>query len=498
MPVEHFSLSAEDILNQLVVRVRFLTGKGVKSGDCIFIGHGNCIDFFIDLLACWSVGGCIVPLNTKQTPYELRKLVRAVRPRFFLYPRELDLGYKKILDKEDVTIVESVNHAIGCVSTVEREKALLQVNKAKGDALILFTSGSTGEPKGVVHTHASLREKWRALSEEIAPETLRRSLCLLPTHFGHGLICNALFPWLSGNALFLLPLFSPTSLMTLGDLLTRHKITFFSSVPAIWQLVLKMPRPKESNLLEVFCGSATLSRNLWEEVSEWCSGAKVRNVYGITETGSWIAGSSGGAVADGLVGYPWGSRFEIMPGGSIENCPSQNSPCKVGQTGHVWVKTDALMKGYLNRDDWTAEKVSDGWFSTGDIGLIDAQGQLFLKGRERDEINRGGIKIYPAEVESVVSSYPAVVEACSFACDDRLYGQAVGVALVVENNNLSDLKHLHAWTCERLADHKVPKFWFLVECIPKTDRGKINRNEVAHYCSSREPLDIKQILRAAK
>ena len=448
----------------------------MRPGHRVFIAHGNSIGFFTDLLAIWSNGGCAVPLDPKLTDFELCNLLQAAKPRYLLDTKGPGTVKKRFLDEQGVVFIRPDDEAATTdrAQTDNVNQVLAKLNAARGEALILFTSGSTGQPKGVVHTHQSLRAKWKALSSMIEAGTLHRTLCMLPTHFGHGLICNALFPWLSGFELFLVPPFSPHSIMSLGDLLTRHEITFFSSVPAIWHLALKTRSPVGAKLKEVFCGSAPLSRHLWNEVTDWCGGAAVRNLYGITETGSWIAGSPrDGAPADGLVGYPWGASFEIMAGGSPIHAPSRTEPNKQGAEGHIWVKTASLMKGYLDREDLTSEKIVDGWFSTGDIGLFDAQGRLYLKGRERDEINRGGIKIYPADVEAVVSSHRAVSEACCFAFDDSHYGQSVAVALVMDQADPATLKNLYTWTTERLAEHRVPAFWFLLDNIPKTDRGKI-------------------------
>lgn len=497
MPQEDISLSSEQVANLLVSRTRLLSKNGLQAGDRVFIRHGNCINFFIDLLACWVMGACVVPLEPELTRNELGNLLRKAKPRLFLDATGCPNTFRETLEMENTIVVETGDQNSNKVAAVGREDVIAQINAAQGDALILFTSGSTGEPKGVVHTHAALRAKWQSLSREITPDTLRRTLCILPTHFGHGLICNALFPWLSGNALFLLPPFSPTSLMGLGSLLARCEITFFSSVPAIWQLVLKTPKPVNSKLVEVFCGSAPLSEHLWREVIEWCGGAKVRNVYGITETGSWIAGSANDSLpADGLVGYPWGGQFAVMPGGSIDHCPSEKLPCAVGQKGYIWVKTSTLMKGYLERDDWTAEKISDNWFSTGDIGFIYESGQLVLKGRERDEINRGGLKIYPVDIEAVVSRFPGVIEACCFACDDPVFDQSVGVSIATNEEVIPFLADLYEWTSEHLPSYKIPTCWFRVDGIPKSNRGKINRKELALHCAGLEPLNMARFLKA--
>jgi acyl-CoA synthetase (AMP-forming)/AMP-acid ligase II len=154
------------------------------------------------------------------------------------------------------------------------------------------------------------------------------------------------------------------------------------------------------------------------------------------------------------------------------------------------------MKGYLERDDWTAQKISDNWFSTGDIGFIDESGQLVLKGRERDEINRGGLKIYPVDIEAVVSRFPGVIEACCFACDDPVFDQSVGVSIVTNEEITPFLADLYEWTSEHLPSYKIPTCWFRVDGIPKSNRGKINRKELALHCAGLKPLNMTRFLKA--
>jgi len=469
----------------------------MSPGDRVFLGYGNRIDFFMDLLAIWSLGASAIPLDSHITRFELGNLTATATPRFFMHDDKLDAGFRALLDEQEITLIDTTPGAgLTIDASPSNSGAVLdRLNSATGEALILFTSGSTDQPKGVVHTHESLRAKWQSLAAEFDSRTFRRTLCMLPTHFGHGLICNALFPWLTGHELFLLPSFSTQSVMSLGEVLTRHEITFLSSVPAIWQLALKTPRPRKPKLIEVFCGSAPLSISLWNQITDWCGGGAVRNVYGITETGSWIAGSRKGAEPmDGLVGGGWGTSFRITEGSGPDHAPDNGVSYPRGTVGHIWANTSALMEGYLDRQDLTDQVVSQGWFSTGDIGKIDAEGQLILKGRERDEINRGGMKVYPADIEAAVSSFPAVLDCCSFACSDPHYGQSVGVALVMEKSDQATLRAVYRWTIDRLADHKIPTFWYMLDEIPKTNRGKVKRNELAEHCAGLIPVDMARIL----
>ena len=183
------------------------------------------------------------------------------------------------------------------------------------DALILFTSGTTGAPKGVVHTHRSLLARWAALQQRLGTRAFRHTLCALPTHFGHGLICNALYPWLTGQDLHVLPPFRSDVLIQLGAIVDSYDVTFLSSVPAMWRLILRASRPPRSGSLErVFCGSAPLCTQLWTDIQGWAGTRDVWNVYGMTETASWMTGSSGAEVdpEDGLVGDPWGGVVRVV------------------------------------------------------------------------------------------------------------------------------------------------------------------------------------------
>lgn len=473
---------AAEVGPRVAARARELRELGVRPGDRVLLHSGNTIEFFLDLLAVWWLGAAAVPVDARLTAFELGVLARAARPRLSLWADAPGTDVEQALAGAGARVV-----AGGGPQRAQGDTPPPGVLTLDGEALVLFTSGTTGDPKGVVHTHRSLRAQWTSLAHVHGREPFARTLCLLPTHFGHGLICNSLFPWLGGADLHLLPPFRPDVAAGLGALVDEHAITFLSSVPSFWRLALRVGRPPVGGSLEqVFCGSAPLSAALWEQIADW-TGARVRNAYGITETASWVAGTTVDGVApeDGLVGVPWGADVAIMADAAAAPGGGEERPA--GEEGLVWLRTPALMRGYLDRPDLTDAVVSQGWFSTGDVGVVDERGLLLLRGRLREEINKGGLKVYPGDVDGVVEQFAGVVDACAFAVDDPLLGQDVAVAVVVDGPPDGTLAALRAWLPERLARHQLPVRWYVLDEIPRTSRGKVNRADVAAVCAGLRP-----------
>ena len=490
-PVSGRSWDQSGILREVGCRIARLQARGLARGDRVFLPFGNRLEFFAELLAIWRLGACAVPIDARLTAFEITTLVNAASPRLAVVDDATDAAVVQALTDLSVPVVMTTD-----IADHVAHAALSQLDD---DALILFTSGSTGAPKGVVHTHRSLRARWVSLRDQLGTAAFARTLCMLPTHFGHGLICNCLFPWLSGQDLFITPPFRPEIIMRLGKLLDDNRITFMSSVPSVWRLALKLaPRPKTGSLQRVHVGSAPLSAQVWEDIRAWTGTRQVCNAYGITETGSWVAGLADAdvPVEDGLIGEAWGAVIKILRTAETAVPLDASMESGPGESGYVWLNTPALMKGYFQRDDLTAKAVIDGWFFTGDIGVVNERGQLLLRGRERDEINKGGMKIYPSDIDTVVERFARASDVCSFALDDAIYGQVVGMAVVLNDRQDSTVRDLHAWMTKHLAEPKMPARWWAVDEIPRTSRGKINREAVRAACVDQPSLDLVRILGA--
>lgn len=496
-PVTGQSWDRRCIQREFQHRLAYFQDHGLAPADLVFIHYGNSAKFFVDLLAIWSLGACAVPLDPRLSHFETETLAQAAAPRFSLWQGEPDAAIGTRLSALGVKVLQTAApaDATGSVQLRPYSSSALSLDRP---ALILFTSGTTGQPKGVVHTHRSLRARWMSLRQCLGIEKFRRTLCLLPTHFGHGLICNCLFPWLSGQDLFIVPPFKPELVMQLGSLLDQHNITCMSSVPSTWRLALKTAkRPRLGRLQQVLCGSAPLTAFLWKSIQEWTGTGNVLNAYGITETGSWVAGTTVKDVAleDGLIGLPWGAVIKILKSSGTQVPPGLAAECAAGESGYVWLNTPALMQGYFGRDDLTNQVVSQGWFSTGDIGLIDDRGLLYLRGREREEINKGGMKVYPNDIDAVAERYEYIVDVCTFGYEEALHGENVGIAVVLESTSDEQFRGLYHWLDEHLAQFQMPQRWYILDQIPRSSRGKINRSQIAKMCADLAAVDHRSIVR---
>lgn len=438
---------------------RAATLKALKVGpeSLVLINHGGTPSFFCDLLAVWQRGACALVANPGLSPFEAANLVEFFNP----------------------TVIVSAD------GPVAQHKGRSQLNAHLSayldrPALILLTSGTTGQPKGVTHSLRSLLSRVALNRTHIGSSDLATTLCTLPTHFGHGLIGNCLTPLLSGQTLILCQLNSVALAAKLSELIDQYGVTFLSSVPTFWKLATRASRPPTGgSLRRVHIGSAPLSSEHWNEIIDWSQTRNVVNMYGITETANWIAGASANEFTplDGLIGRMWGGTAAV-----------RNECGQLVETGsgEIVIQSPSIMMSYYCQSDLTAQVIDGSWYRTGDIGTIDAGGVIRLTGRLRDEINRAGIKVHPADIDILLERNVCIREACSFAIPDAVAGQTVAVAVVAESSCELDVSKLKAWCSERLVTEKRPAKWFVLDEIPKNANGKISRATVAEHCLQRE------------
>jgi oxalate---CoA ligase len=445
------------LAQEVAQRVAVLLALNIHRGSIVAILHNGSARFFADLFAVWSLGAAAACLDSTLTDEELRLIVDVARPEAIL------------VDGRSVANVGSIPILDLSASSLSDVSAPVIAPAPDGPALVLFTSGTTSEPKGVVLSFRALRARLCANIDAIGTANLARSLVTLPTHFGHGLIGNALTPLLAGGDILLHP---PGHLLVqhLGRLIDEHRISFMSSVPTLWRGATRGKPPTGNSLLRVHVGSSPLSAKLWSEIADW-SRAEVVNCYGLTEAANWVAGASSRSegIAEGLLGIPWGCTVAVL---------RNDGRIREFGEGELVVKSPSVMSGYLSRPDLTEMILSDGWLLTGDRGRVDDRGRIWFSGRIRDQIDRAGFKIQPAEIDALLERHPGVAEACVFGIPDPVSGEAVAAAVRVSHEASADPKSLQSWCLRHLRREAVPERWYIVESIPRTAVGKVSREAV--------------------
>lgn len=435
---------------------------GLEPGARVVVMPVRPVAFFVDLFALWQLGAVVVCASPSLAPEERMRLSDWLQPGLWL-------------DGEAFSKVPRLD-----LQALNREAAAKTLPRPEGfglddPALIMLTSGTGGVPKGVVHTQRSLQARLALNLAHIGSADLEVGLDMLPLSFGHGLIGNCLTVLAGGGRLMLYPEPGIEGLSRLGEIIDTFGITFFSSVPAMWRAALKMSKPpKRGTLRRVHVGSAPLSADLWSAICDWCGTKRVFNMYGMTETANWIAGHSAedGSLVDGMVGRLWG--------GSVRLRTESGEIVERGK-GEILIASPSLMAGYygVGHPD---PVIAGGWFATGDIGEIGPGGDLRLVGRLRDDVNRGGIKIHCAEIDLLLERHPQVREACAFPLEDAVYGEIVGVAVVLEGGAAIAPSVLRDWCAGQIRSEAVPDRFFILDSLPTTARGKRLRPQVRELC----------------
>jgi acyl-CoA synthetase (AMP-forming)/AMP-acid ligase II len=344
-------------------------------------------------------------------------------------------------------------------------------------ALFLHTSGTTSRPKGVPLTHGNLMVSIAniAATYELTPRD--RSLIVMPLFHVHGLIGATLSTLHTGGAVVIPAKFSAG---TFWQTAAKYGVTWYSAVPTIHQILLgraDQDNAPRGGLRFIRSCSSALAPAVFHQMEERF-GAPVLEAYGMTEASHQMASNPlpPASRKPGFVGKGTGVGIVILD--------EEGQILPAGKQGEVSIRGNNVMHGYLNNPDANKTSFSNGYFRTGDQGVLDENGYLMLTGRLKELINRGGEKISPLEVDAALLEHPAVAEAVSFAAPDAKYGEEVHAAVVLKGKATPGEIQAHCLT--RLADFKVPKVIHITEGVPRTATGKIQRRHVAaHFLKKR-------------
>src|SRR6266545_6830274 len=337
-------------------------------------------------------------------------------------------------------------------------------------SLILHTSGTTSRPKIVPLTHGNLCASARNILATLSLSATDRGLHVMPLFHIHGLVAGLLAPLLAGGSVFCTPGFNALKFFAWMD---EARPTWYSAVPTMHQAILsRADRNREviarSPLRLIRSSSASLPPQVMAKLEETFS-APVIEAYAMTEASHQMASNPlpPRQRKPGSVGVAAGPEVTVLD--------AKGNILPAGQTGEVAIRGENVIQGYENNPEANAAAFSNGWFRTGDQGVMDENGYLRITGRLKEIINRGGEKISPREVDEVLLSHPAVAQALTFALPHEKLGEEVAAAIVMREGQKAAEQDLRDFAAERLADFKVPRRIVFLEQIPTGPTGKLQR-----------------------
>ena len=338
------------------------------------------------------------------------------------------------------------------------------------EAVILYTSGTTGKPKGAVLTHSNML--WNATVCAYDTVDIRHEdvlLAVLPLFHSFGQTVNLNAGFLMGATLVLMPRFDGPAAL---DLMAKEKVTFFAGVPTMYMALLgaAAQSPVRPPWRQVVSGGAAIPVAIIDKVKE-VFGVDIYEGYGLSETApvatfnQVVYGRKVGSIGCAL----WGVDVAIANAdleGAIELLPD-------GTPGEICIRGHNVFSGYLNKPEATAAVVVDGWFRTGDVGYRDADGFFFIVDRKKDLIIRGGFNVYPREIEEVMATYPGVAQVAVVGLPDEHYGEEIHAVVVCAADQSIDADALREWVKERVGQHKYPRTVHVRESLPLGPSGKV-------------------------
>lgn len=434
-----------------------------------------------------AAGAVCVPLNPGFTCDEYQRYFGELHLAALLTHGDLNSASRRAAHIQGVPVIDvsmRPNEVAGAFTVVGRAPQRLaddEFASSADDAFILMTSGSTSRPKTVPLTHASVCLSADNVGAALELEARDRLLSVLPLFHGHGLISGLLATLAAGSSAVCPPGFDASAFF---GWLTEFRPTWYTAVPAIHRALLAAADPyrraaQRSSLRLVRSASTSLSPEVLDGL-EALFGVPVIDTYGMTEAATQIAANPLQRRKRGSVGRPAGPEIAILD--------SAGRPLPSGKRGEIALRGPTITRGYDNDAAATESAFQDGWFRTGDLGYLDANQYLFIVGRIKEIIHKGGQKVAPAEVEGALLSHPAVIEAAVFPVPHERLGADVAAAIMLRQDAKVSAQSLRDFARGRLAGFKVPGLILIVPEIPKGAGGKIKRNELAAAFSKTRPI----------
>jgi fatty-acyl-CoA synthase len=469
----NLTLSYADLEERCRRLAAWFAANGVGEGDRVAFLAGNTTDAFEALFACAKLTAILVPLNWRLAVPELQFIVDDCRPHVLIYE---DM-YAAEAAALDVPVKLELGDPYEAAKAAANPAGVGPVGATHDDPwAILYTSGTTGHPKGAICTHGMFF--WNAINigHAVGLTAASTNLNVLPTFHSGGLNLYTTPCLHLGARSINLREFDPGKVL---ELLTSGEVTHFFGVPAIYQFLAEHPGWAEADLSPVeswACGGAPMPVALLERYAD--RGVVIRQGMGLTETSPtvFLTDEAHAIAKVGSVGKP-ALHTEIRV------VDEDGRDVEVDEVGELWVRGPNVTPGYWERPEANVASFTDGWLHTGDAARIDSDGYVFIVDRWKDMFISGGENVYPAEVEQVLFHHANVVDVAVIGVPDERWGE-VGMAVVVPRDaGVFDDEELIAFCDEKLARYKIPKHVRIVDELPRNAAGKVLKRELREALS---------------
>ncbi|MBR0865341.1 class I adenylate-forming enzyme family protein [Bradyrhizobium sp. YCK136] len=449
----HVRLSWRQVVDRAARIAEGFRKLGLKRGDRVAILLGNRIEFPLLLFAAAHEGLVTVLLSTRQQKPEIAYVLTDCGANILIHEAGLAERLPDARDVPDVihrVAVDDDPRVSRFAVLADNAAAAAPVDVHEEDtAMILYTSGTTGKPKGAMLAHCNIVHSSMVFASCLQLTEADRSIAAVPLGHVTGVVANITTMIRSSGALIIMPEFKAADYLKLA---ARERVTYTVMVPAMYNLCLLQPDFDSYDLSSWRIGGfggAPMPVATIEKLKATIPGLKLMNCYGAT-----------------------GARIVAM-GPDGRELPH-------GEIGELWIQGASVIKGYWNNPKATTESFTGGFWHSGDLGSVDADGFVRVFDRQKDMINRGGLKIYSAEVESVLAGHPAVIESAIIARACPVLGERVHAVVVTRTPVAGDV--LRAWCAERLSDYKVPETMAITaEPLPRNANGKVLKRQLREH-----------------
>ncbi|MBM7060353.1 fatty acid--CoA ligase family protein [Pseudomonas sp. UL073] len=473
---------------------RALLALDVAHGERVAIWAPNIWEWIVAATALHSVGAALVPLNTRMKGSEAAFVLRESGASvLFVIGEFLGVDYPALLDDEELPALRQRialrGTAPGCLSWeafIARAAEVAPTAQAAREAAVhgecmsdlLFTSGTTGKPKGVMTRHAQNLQVVRDWSAVVGLQPGDRYLIVNPFFHSFGYKAGWLAALMRGCTLLPQQVFDVQAVLAC---VARERINVLPGPPTLYQSLLADPQRGAfdlSSLRVAVTGAAAIPVEMIGRMRDELGFSTIVTAYGLTESCGFVTICRPGD-APQLVASTSG---RAMPGVEVRCVDGAGQPVPAGQAGEIVVRGYNLMQGYFNDPQATAETIdADGWLHTGDIGVLDADGYLRITDRLKDMFITGGFNVYPAEIEQSLLDYPGVAQAAVIGIPDERLGEVAMAFLLPAPGRVLDSASVISWCREHMANYKVPRRVQLLEAMPLNAAGKVTKNVLREW-----------------